>query len=196
METADPAVERANRSIWIDAVLVLFLAASLALNVVLGWEVQALRAQLPRSEARTGMKVLDLHVRTTTGETDTLSLRNTHGTVLYIFRPGCKWCEANLPNIQSLGKLEGRQQTFLGISTTDVGLVDYLQRSALPFPVYVIDSRVELSKLGLLGTPQTIYIAPNGEVVHNWIGAYNGAVANSIEKTFGVRLPDIVGEAQ
>jgi hypothetical protein len=83
---------------------------------------------------------------------------------------------------------------FIGISTTDEGLKTYLAQFPLPFPVYIVNESSELSKLDLIGTPQTIELSPDGKIQHNWVGAYRPDIAASIENRFLVKPPGMLSK--
>jgi hypothetical protein len=181
-------------SLWVDIVLILFLAISLAGNVVLGWKVKSLLALVPPTEAHVGMPISDLKVKTLSGQMSSVPLSAGRATLLYIFKPNCRWCAANLDNIRSLSSQGAAEEQFIGLATTDENLDAYLQKSPLPFPVYVIDDPAQLVKLDFIGTPQTVEISPMGKVLHNWVGAYTPEIAASIESRFSAKLPGLISQ--
>lgn len=177
---------------WVDIVLILMLAISLSGNVMLGWEVRSLRAGRSPVEARVGMSISELNVRALSGQDVSLSLVAQQPTVLYIFKPSCHWCVANIENIRSLSRQHSADIRFIGIATTNEGLAAYIQQYPLPFSIYVIADPAKLSGFNFIGTPQTIELSPQGTVLHNWVGAYNPEIANAIQRQFSVHLPGLI----
>ena len=146
-----------------DLLLISCLAVSLAGNVLLGWRVKSLSLGTPPRQAHDGMSV-ELKVRTLSGQINSLAFSKNQPTILYVFRPDCQWCAANLDNIRSFSRQRATTVQFIGISTTDEGLKTYLAQFPLPFPVYIVNESSELSKLDLIGTPQTIELSPDGKI--------------------------------
>lgn len=175
-----------------DIFLIACLGLSLSINVILGWKIKRLGAiSAPSIQAHIGMSVPSLRVKTTSGKTHELSLSNNRPSILYIFRPGCRWCAANLENIRSLSLHEQTTTDFFGLSTSPDGLDEYLKKNPLPFPIYIVDDSSELKSVDFVGTPQTIEISPDKKVIHNWVGAYASGVATSIEQRFHIKLPGL-----
>lgn len=174
-----------------DVVLLLFLGLSLSLNVFLGWKVIALTPRSASKQASIGTVVPILRARDTSGKSMELSFRKDRPTIIYIFRPGCKWCAANLDNIRILSQERKSTVDFVGISTTDKGLNEYLRKYPLPFPAYVLSETAVLSRMDFVGTPQTVEVSPLGTITNNWTGAYGATTAASIEHRFGVKLPGL-----
>ncbi len=50
-------------------------------------------------------------------------------------------------------------------------------------------SPITVSALDLYIAPETIVVAPDGHVVEDWVGAWQGNVLAEIENYFGVQLP-------
>jgi hypothetical protein len=173
-----------------DFLLLLFLAFSLSLNVFLGWKIKS--ANVPPEEARVGMVIPALQVISVSGAVSELKISKEHTTIFYIFRPGCMWCAANLDNIRAFSQQDGAKVNFVGISTTQEGLKDYLTKNPLPFPSYVLSEPPKLSIFDVAGTPQTVEVSSSGKVQHNWIGAYRPEIAASIAGRFHLKLPGLI----
>lgn len=183
-------------SFYLQIFLVSLLGLSLLGNVLLGWKVKSINqdASIRSSyyaQSIIGTKIGQLNVINLSGEKTLISLADRQPTILYIFRPHCKWCGLNLPEILSLNQQRGSQFRFIGISTTADDLKPYLNKSPLPFPVYVASSPEEVAKLHVVGTPQTIEISRDGKVEQNWIGVYEHDTATSIEKQLQVKLTSL-----
>jgi hypothetical protein len=182
-----------------DRILWLFFfvfTGSLSLNVCLGLELLGVHRQIAllsfphRIEAAVGGSSFDLDVSRSDGKDAKINLVSpSRPIVLYIFNPTCIWCRLNLAAIRDLAGREKQKFEFIGISTTGRGLDQYLAKSPLPFPVYVVSTTADLGKLDFVGTPQTIVISMQGRIEHNWPGAYAGASRNSIESYFHTSLP-------
>ena len=112
-------------------------------------------------------------------------------TILYVFAPDCRWCEANLNSIRTIARLRGGSYRFIGLSLSEDGLREYVDRSKFTFPVYKGLSQEAIIMLGLGYTPQTIILSPEGKVLRNWIGAYEDALRPEVERYFGIDLSDV-----
>lgn len=174
--------------------LIILLAASLSLNVVLGWKVarpnRSFEAEnqlvegTPISPITVSSVSDDRQVTITYGDTD-------KPTVLYILVPSCQWCTRNLKNINTIASLRGDSYRFVAVSLTDVGLKEYLDANRLGFSVYKNISHEKVRQLGLGSTPQTVIVSPEGKVLKNWVGAYGEALQPEVEKYFNVSLPGL-----
>jgi hypothetical protein len=63
------------------------------------------------------------------------------------------------------------------------------------FPVYTDATENDFRTIGFVGTPQTLLVNNGGVIEKNWIGAYQGAVGESIEQTFSVQLPGVATQS-
>ena len=171
---------------------------SLLGNVFLGWKVQSLRFSLTHppanKEVRIGQHVGTLQVANLEGVKINLKHLGPHSTVLYLFSPDCHWCSRNRANLESLVKQHSSDFKFIGLSLDELHLKSYLAEDPLPFPVYIYDRQRAASELGFVGTPQTIVLSPDGEIVHNWIGVYDGLQKQHIESYFKTTLPGLLPE--
>lgn len=109
-------------------------------------------------------------------------------TVLYVFVPSCPWCSRNLDNIKILAKKTGKTHRFLGLALSDYQLQEYIKNKEIDFQVYKQLSAESINKLGLGSVPQTIVISPQGKILRNWTGAYNGAIRQEVEAFFRIKL--------
>lgn len=190
-------INSTKESFYLQVSLLVLLGLSLLGNVFLGWRVKRLFLQneslqmASSSVPSVGMKIEKLSVTDISGRKTSLFFKENQPTILYIFRPHCKWCGLNLASIRSLSRQRASQIRFIGISSTADDLKSYLHESPLPFPVYVADGTEELTKLHFVGTPQTVEISNSGTVEQNWLGAYKNNIASSIEKQLSVKLPSL-----
>jgi peroxiredoxin len=178
-----------------DLFFLAILAASLGLNVHLGWKVLGASGsgRIARVHPSVGAPFPDLDVRDSAGVVAKMKWSTSNKpTVLYVFTPSCHWCKQNLPNIRSLVDLKGAEYQFVGLSLSDEGLVNYVQKSGIAFPVFTAADQKALTKLGLNSTPQTIVVSPEGRVMNFWAGAYAGRTLKAVESAFGVELPGLI----
>lgn len=184
---------RAKRT---DGFLLLLLLASLSLNVHLGWKVRQARTTSSIQEntfkLSAGMKVNPFTAVGTDGKQRIISYEGTDKpTVFYVISPACVWCERNKENIDKVNELRGNEFRFIGLSLTEAGLKEYVEKHHLNFPVYTRLTSETIHSLGLGGTPQTIVISPEGRVLKNWAGAYGEQLQPEVEEYFQMRLPGL-----
>jgi peroxiredoxin len=175
-----------------DLFLLLLLLASLVLNVYLGWKVkQGNAGPEPPQKVALRTKVDPITASSLDGVVQTISYQDTNKpTVLYVLSPDCIWCERNRENIARLGEL-GDRFRFIGISLTDKGLKEYVEKQHFKFPIYTRVAAEAMTSLGLGTTPQTIVISPEGRVLKNWTGAYTERTRGEVEEFFQTRLPGV-----
>lgn len=196
MQSASQRVEFADRSVRRDfIVLLVILSGSLALNVALGRRINTLRSLLPNAVAPVvvpvGTTLPPISAVDLQGAAATISYRVHLPTVLYVFVPTCHWCERNLENIKFLASARAGQYQFIGLSLNQPELKEYVAGHGITFPVYTRVSPEAIKALRLGGTPQTLVVSPEGRLVKNWLGAYDGDVGSDVEAFFGVRLPGL-----
>lgn len=174
------------------AVLVVTLALSLGLNVYL-----AKTGIFPHGPAPITLKAGD-------SVPATLALQDADGkavnvnfaddprpTVLYVLSPLCSWCKRNEPNMKALFSATNAHYRYVGLSIESKDLKQYVADDREPFPVYFVQSKDLVQKLGLYGTPETIVVSPQAKVVEVWQGAYQDTNVTGVEKYFGVKLPGL-----
>lgn len=96
-------------------------------------------------------------------------------TLVFILKPGCSPCKANLPNwkylIEQINSLKTR---IFPISIDEIENTDrYISENSIPFPVYANKTDDFLLNYKAFLTPQTILIDDSGRVVKNWKGILN-----------------------
>lgn len=186
---------RAGRN---DAFLLVLLAASLSLNVYLGWSVKRLKGvaavRPPETVVLTpGVTVGPVSAVSLSGKRqETIGYAETDKpTVFYVFSPSCVWCERNTQNINLVADQTRDSFRFIGLSLSDDGLQEYVTSHRFNFPVYTGVAPESAQMLGLGSTPQTIVISPDGRVQQNWVGAYASMTQPQVEGFFNVRLPGL-----
>ncbi len=171
-----------NRNVaYVSLILLAVLSASLIVNVILGWKIGYLThtTHEPIDKLGIGSKITDLQLIKLDGTAAPLILEGERQTLIYVFRPGCSWCSANLSAIRGLAA-GLRDVRVVGLSTTSIGLKSYLATSPLPFPVYTPKDVAALQSLHVIGTPQTVLISSGGTILGEWPGLYNAFTASSI----------------
>jgi peroxiredoxin len=175
-------------------VLPLFLMCSLFFNLLLSRQVASLKAdvQVLRTERqlKIGQLLPSFAARDVHGSPGVVDYRSQDKpTILYVFVPDCDACHRNLLNIKALSDATRENYRFVGLSLTADKLPDYIKQNNFSFPVYTELPFLMTSKYKLSGTPQTIIVSPEGRVLKNWMGSYEGTLQQEIEDYFHVQLP-------
>lgn len=183
---------------WSGSVLVVVLILSGVSNVGLVLKVRQLRSVLAmikdENRLKPGQKAVSFVANSLNGEATEINFGDEpRPTVLYVFSPGCTWCDRNLSNVRAMVGQAGAKVRFIGVSLSKGTPVDYVRRHSFPMPVYfsVTDAVRAYYRLG--GTPQTILISVRGTVQQSWTGAYVGETLQEIERTLAVKLPGLDG---
>ena len=142
----------------------------------------ASRGRVERGIAVPGLDALDL-----AGKRTLLDYAASRvPTIIYVFRPGCPWCEMNDKAIRSLiGKVSDRYRV-VGLSLTGTGLTGFLKAHPLHCPVYHDPSASVVASLQLGTTPETIVASPAGRILASWNGAYMDGTRDPMEKFLSV----------
>ncbi len=176
--------------------LAVLLVCSLLLNLLLSGKVRELKdyVRLIKSEKQLaiGAFVPAFNAKDIDGRTITIDYRSANvPTMLYIFAPDCEWCTVNLPNVKALAAEAQSKCRVLGLSLLTDNLRDYVIENNLNFPVYSELSFAVTSKYRMGGTPHTLVISPEGEVLKNWAGTFEGNLQQDVEEYFDIRLPKL-----
>ena len=99
----------------------------------------------------------------------------------------------NLDNLRTLIDQRGKDYRFIGISLSQEGLEEYLSIQTLPFPVYIDIPKESGDAYKMGGTPQTVVVSSQGQVLQSWVGAYVGDQKSQVEAYFKVTLPGVSG---
>lgn len=188
--------EHKTWSRFVTAIWVTLLACSVVLNLLLSQRVKQVTGLLTdiQSERKlqVGADVPTLEAKDLTGKSFSVLYSETdQQTILYVFTPQCCWCERNLQNIKKLASETHSKYKLIGLSLSNDGLRDYLEKNNLNFTVYTEPPFSVTSAYKLGGTPQTIVISPEGKIIKNWIGAYTEDVAVEVEDFFKIHLPGV-----
>lgn len=175
-----------------DAFLLLLLVASLSLNVYLGWKVKQGGVEPDTAKAVAGMKVDPITAVDLDGKPFTIAYNGINKpTVFYVITPSCIWCRRNQANVNRLADAKANDFRFVGLSLAESGLKEYVEEHHLKFPVYARLPAETVESLGLGGTPQTIVVSPEGEILKVWTGAYIEDLRPEVEAYFGIQLPGL-----
>jgi len=176
-----------------DVFLLLLLLASLSLNVYLGWRVKQGNVPPEIVKLSPGTKVDPVTAVGLDGKPVTISYNSTNKpTVFYVITPSCIWCRRNQANVDRLAESKANDFRFVGLSLAEPGLKEYIEQHHFKFPVYARLTEQTIQSLGLGGTPQTIVVSPQGEVLKVWSGAYVEKVGSEVEAYFGTQLPGLI----
>ncbi len=178
----------------IDTLVILsFLIGSLMTNLYLWYQYQKKNAELNtivKLKSNIEVQAPTLSVIKISGERVTVNYNDDdRPTLLYIFVPGCSWCERNISNINLLADERNNSYRFIGLSLAKDRLKEYLDNHKFSFPVYTDIDQQSFDVLELGATPQTILISTKGKILRSWKGAYTGEIKNEIEELFKLRLP-------
>jgi hypothetical protein len=172
----------------------LVLAASLCLNVYLGWKVKQGTSTVEQNTAKLapGMTIDPVTIQGADGKPFSVSYVGTNKpTVFYVISPSCIWCRRNQANMDKLIAGKANEFRFIGLSLVDDGLKEYVDGYHLQFPVYTGLTKETIQALGLGGTPQTIVVSPEGKILKVWSGAYIESMQPEVEAFFGIQLPGL-----
>jgi hypothetical protein len=160
--------------------------------VYLGWKVK--QGNFPQNTAKLslGTKIDPVSAVGLDGKPVTISYNSTNKpTVFYVITPSCIWCRRNQSNVNRLADAKANDFRFVGLSLTESGLKEYVAEHHLKFPVYARLPAETVESLGLGGTPQTIVVSPEGEILKLWTGAYIEDLRPEVEAYFGIQLPGL-----
>lgn len=176
------------------AVLAVLLVLSVIVNVVQAYRISVLqvvtRNEFDPSPPIRGATVSRLVMTDVVGRDATIELSSASvPTVLYVFRPSCIWCQRNKARFRNFGLQIGKAYRIIGISLTKDGVDEFVNDQHFEYPVYLASESL-IDSLQLSTTPQTIILSPSGEIVQNWLGAYEGRTKSAIESFFSINLQD------
>lgn len=180
----------------------LLLVLSGTVNIALTLRNQSLKEKVRLLESprpRPGEAVPAMNFRTSSGAPLQITFPRERPVLLYSVRPDCGWCDRNAPMFTQLLEaarsshdivvVERAPRTPLSEELIEAYRMSY---SSLPgnltptLEPLTIDSEDLKSALG--GTPQTILVDESGKVAHNWLGAYQDGLAETINSIFPANL--------
>jgi cytochrome c biogenesis protein CcmG/thiol:disulfide interchange protein DsbE len=124
----------------------------------------------------------------------TLDLAQAPGvpTVLNLWASWCGPCRAELPLFQQLSESAGEQVRVLGVDSQD-GVpqgASFADDAGLTFPSAFDGDGSLAAELGLRGLPHSVFLAPDGSVVHVEAGEISsyGELRGLVAEHLGVQL--------
>jgi peroxiredoxin len=174
--------------------LAIALVASVAIICLQARYIRSLQlnaeALAARGTIKAGVSVPDVDAVDLSGKRVLLSYAaSSLPTLIYVFRPGCPWCERNQKAVNSLTAQISKRYRVIGLSLSDDGLTGFLKAHPVSFPVYYNPSPAFVAFLDLGTTPETIAISRAGRVLASWNGAYIGATQSEVERFLMISLP-------
>jgi peroxiredoxin len=127
------------------------------------------------------------------GQTTDLLFNTGKPTLIYYIDPECRWCKANAASFNTLARKLASNSRVLVLSSRGDKMENFLAETHPPDNrVLIVKSEKAIHDLGLTGTPQTFFINAAGRLEHHWTGAYDLQNRTDIERTFKLRLPEII----
>jgi peroxiredoxin len=170
--------------------LFVVLIGSLSANVQLAL---LLRPAARQSGVRVGTDINFIPTVAKNGAKSEVRLGDGHWSIIYIMSPSCVWCARNLKNASALATMtKNSKYRFIGLSTTNKDLEQYIAAKAPPFPIIVADKDHLPKGLDLSSTPQTVVVGPDGIVKKVWQGAFSDEGQADVEHYFTIKLPGLI----
>jgi len=141
----------------------LLLAVSGTANVVLSLKVVSLERVLhPNPRIRAGTRLEDVVGMDPNGHPLTIHFADSRNpTILLILRPGCQWCDQNMPNWQALVRGKSNDFRFVAVSLSALDFKPYLEANKLALPAIFPSFEKNPTLSGVTATPQTIVVGPD-----------------------------------
>jgi peroxiredoxin len=175
----------------IAAVALVALGSSLGVNGVLWWRLEhKLIEPVVTERLPLGTQVLPFEARTTSGERVQITSSETRPRILYFFSTSCGWCERNWANVSALEAATRGKYEFIGISNS-LDTAEFAHERGLPFKCLTGVPADVFRRHHIGGTPRTIVLSTDGQVIGDWIGAYTSGAQKEIEGFFDIRLPGL-----
>ncbi|HEX3684617.1 MAG TPA: redoxin domain-containing protein [Bryobacteraceae bacterium] len=170
------------------------LGASLLINGLQARYIYVLTRSADQAESsRKGLRLTSFEVTDQAGSRTALSFRgNSKPTLLYVFRPGCVWCQRNAQAAGAFFKAVSSRYRVIGLSLDSDGLKEFVAGQGISFPVYTVLLAAALRTYRLGSTPETLVISTAGKIEGDWSGAYTADTKRSMESYFGVSVQDAV----
>jgi peroxiredoxin len=191
---SSPLVCVGNRKV--AALLMIVGVVLLLVNVLLAQQNKKLRFLASRAdrslEVKVGTALQSLEGVDNDGNWQSISYgQDARKTVLFIFSPRCRACEANSLNWEAvINEIDRQSFRLFGISLQSQGVKEYASRHRINgVPILTeIDAKYRVA-YNLALTPQTILIGSDGKVERVWTGVLQGEDKRDVERALNVRLP-------
>jgi hypothetical protein len=168
----------------------LLLATSTTINVLQAERIKELNASAVPVTPLVGVSVRSLSGFSIDEQKREVDLAAGTPTVVYLFSPTCGWCDVNWPNVETLAKASAGYYRVVAV-TTRRGLREYVQTRRLQVDVLEGLDDNSQQAFGAGFTPRTIIVAADGQITHDFRGAYTPRIERQIENVFGVLLPGV-----
>ena len=180
----------------VNLVTICFLLASAVLNIILVKEIIDLRYKVSYIKAegqlKIGSQVPTINAKDLAGDSYSIEYSNVGiPTILYIFTPECSWCLRNLQNIKTIASQTSGKYRLIGLSLSSKKVKDYVAQNNLDFLILTDVTSETLKAYKFGGTPQTLIISPEGDVLKNWNGAYMDNLKKEVDEYLQVNLPGL-----
>lgn len=188
-----------SRFRYIAAASGLLLICSVALNVLLSQKLReinhTINAIKDEGRLKVGSDAEPIEAKTLAGtHASIIHTGINQPTILYVFSPQCGWCARNMQNFKRVTAETKDKYKVIGLSLSEDGLRDYIDKYKLDFPILTNPSVQTVTAYKLGGTPQTVVISAEGKVLKNWSGVFDGNNASEIEEFFNIKLPGLSEE--
>ena len=165
------------------------LAASAGVNIVQAQRIHAL-LDVGYPSSIVGRQAPPLIGFSLDGARKEIPLRGGLPTIVYFFRSTCGWCEQNWANMEAI-HAAARGRYRLVVTSSERRLHDFIRDRHLTVDVLEgLDDGVRLA-LGFSAPPHTIAVSSDGQVTHEWRGAYTPRIERQIEDALDVFLPGL-----
>jgi hypothetical protein len=183
-----------DSSKWQGGALLVVIAALLGWNLWLTRPSRRAGAE-PSPKLRIG-KVMPAFVAYPLGGRSRVPLpRAARPEVIYVFRPGCVWCQRNAPNLADLVVQRSPAYDFIAVSSEKITAAECGEERKLGMSVYYEPAPRTLAAYRITGTPQTFVLDARNRLLASWDGAYGNAELASVEAFFGLTLPGLKAAA-
>ena len=174
------------------------LLLSAAMNVALAVRISVLRDRIETGggerQEMVGRQMETLVGTNPTGDPVRVEFgEDGRPAVLYVFAPGCGWCDRNYEAVIALHTAAADRYRFVALSLEVEGLQEYTLTHPLPFEVVTGVDRELIEGYKLGRTPRTLVIDSEGAIESNFVGAWTGGNGRGVEAAFGVELPELEG---
>jgi len=177
----------------VDVGLLVGVAAMTCAMVYIGLQLhQARTPPAPRPALVAGTALPSIEAQEVGGAPAHLKFEDDpRPTVIYVFSPTCIWCKRNLDNLKSLVGADHGRFHWVGLSTLNAGVSDYLKSNRLGFDeVLVSPSAATLAAYHIGATPETFVVGTDHRLLADWRGAYaSDSIRTEVQKFFNVTLP-------
>lgn len=170
------------------------LAGSLLANVGLAITLQHERDRYTgrsRLANQIGLTVGSFVGQDVNGKQLEVSARSDLPTIFYVFGVHCRYCEKNFENANALARAVKGRYRFVGVSVIaeKEEFAQYNQEHAMAYDVVNVNEETA-ARMHFDVTPKTYALSQSGQVLQVWRGAWGQANRSSVEKYFGVHLPN------